>query len=278
VYGKIFDSMYDGTLARNWQALVTFQQMIVLSDADGIVDMTPDSISRRTSIPLEIIEAGIKVLESPDPHSRTPDNEGRRIERLDDHRPWGWHLVNHEKYKNLKDADEVRKQNRERQQRFREKNGVTPRNAASRKVTRGNEESRYTDTDIDKENLPTPNGVGVPDASGTRIPECPHVLLVAAYHELLPMCPMVVDWTQERQAIMRSRWREKAISKSKNWGYSTEEQGLACWRKFFRYVGESEFLTGRKEGRNGRAPFVASLEWLVRPKNFVKIIEGEYHR
>ena len=160
MYGKIFDSMYEGTLYGHWQAIVTFQQMIVLADADGVVDMTPQAIAARTSIPLEIIQAGIKVLEAPDQYSRTPDEDGKRIELLDEHRPWGWHIVNHEKYKNLRDADEIRAQNRERQQRFRDKKKtVTQRNAPSRSVTGGNGESRYTDTDTDtRKQAQPPNG------------------------------------------------------------------------------------------------------------------------
>lgn len=87
--------MYDGTLAENWQALITFQQMIILCDDSGVIDLTPSAISRRTGIPIEHIEAGIKTLESDDPYSRTPDENGRRIVRLDDHRPWGWRIVNY---------------------------------------------------------------------------------------------------------------------------------------------------------------------------------------
>ena len=73
--------MYDGTLYGNWKALVTLQQMIILCDMDGFVDMTPQAIAARTGIPLEIIRTGITALEEPDPYSRTPDLEGRRIER-----------------------------------------------------------------------------------------------------------------------------------------------------------------------------------------------------
>lgn len=101
MYGKIFDSMYDGTLSENWQALVTFQQMIVLCDADGVIDMTPAAISRRTGIPIDHIKVGIEILENPDENSRTEDEEGRRIVRLDDHRAWGWRLVNYRKFQNI---------------------------------------------------------------------------------------------------------------------------------------------------------------------------------
>lgn len=146
MYGKIFDSIYDGTLVEDWRALVTFQQLIVLCDADGVIDMTPSAISRRTGIPIEHIKAGIEVLERPDPWSRTPDEEGRRIIRLDEHRPWGWYLVNHKKYKALQDADTVREQNRIRKQRQREKG--TSHNK-SQNVTDGHGSSRHTDTDTD---------------------------------------------------------------------------------------------------------------------------------
>jgi hypothetical protein len=150
--------MYDGTLYGHWQAIVTFQQMIVLADADGIVDMTPQAMAARTSIPLEIIQAGLPILESADPYSRTPGQDGRRIELLDQHRPWGWHIVNHEKYKRLRDADELREQNRERQQRFRDRGSVTQSNAKSRGVTQSNAKSRHTYTDTDTTPLP-PSGV-----------------------------------------------------------------------------------------------------------------------
>lgn len=140
MYGKIFDSMYDGTLHGNWEAIVTLQQLIVLCTADGIVDMTPQAISSRTSIPLKIIEKGLKVLADPDPYSRTPGEEGRRIVLMDAHRPWGWVLVNHEKYKRMQDLDTIRAQTRARVQRHRD---------AKRTVTPGNGQQRHTDTDTD---------------------------------------------------------------------------------------------------------------------------------
>jgi hypothetical protein len=102
VYGKIFDSMYEGTLYGHWQAIVTLQQMLVLCDSSGVVDMTPQHISARTSIPLEIITKGIEVLAAPDPYSRTPGENGVRIALLEAHRPWGWYIVNHAKYQKIK--------------------------------------------------------------------------------------------------------------------------------------------------------------------------------
>ncbi len=112
MYAKIFDSMYEGTLYGKWQAIVTLQQMLVLCDSNGVIDMTPEAISGKTSIPLEIINEGIKVLSEPDPHSRTPGEEGRRITTIDAHRPWGWVIVNHRKYQLLKSMEEKREADR----------------------------------------------------------------------------------------------------------------------------------------------------------------------
>ncbi|MGH3426857.1 MAG: hypothetical protein ACRDQZ_04715 [Mycobacteriales bacterium] len=108
MYGKIFAQIYEGSLYGQWQALVTFQQMIVLCDAEGVVDMTPEALAARTSIPLEIIRQGLAVLEAPDERSRTPDEEGRRIIRLTTNRDWGWRITNYEHYRKIRSAEERR--------------------------------------------------------------------------------------------------------------------------------------------------------------------------
>lgn len=122
MYGKVFESIYDGTLAGHWQAIVTMQQLIVLADENGVVDMTADAISRRTTIPLKIIEAGLDHLARPDPLTRTPGEDGRRIVLLDDHRPWGWRLVNHAKYRALRNLEQKREADRQRIAEKRKKN------------------------------------------------------------------------------------------------------------------------------------------------------------
>lgn len=114
MYGKIFESMYEGTLYGQWEAIVTMQQLIVLANADGIVDYTPPAIAGKTSIPLEIIEKGLKILSAPDPYSRTPGHDGVRIVLIDDHKPWGWLIVNHEKYTKMIKREDKRQADRER--------------------------------------------------------------------------------------------------------------------------------------------------------------------
>lgn len=94
---------------------------------------------------------------------------------------------------------------------------------------------------------------------------CPHDEILAAYHELLPANPSIKVWTGSRQANLRARWRE-----------DEKRQSLDYWRRFFSHVAASPFLTGRVLGSNGQ-PFLPGLDWLVKPDNFAKVIEGRYH-
>lgn len=130
MYGKLFAQMYDGTLATKgpWQALVTFQQLVILADPDGIVDMTVESVARRTTIPLDIIEVGIRALEEPDPASRTPAEDGRRVVRLSDSRPWGWRIVNYGFYRNIRNEVERRNKRREYHREYARKRRQQPVN------------------------------------------------------------------------------------------------------------------------------------------------------
>jgi hypothetical protein len=112
MYGKIFESMYKGTLYGQWEAIVTFQQLIVLCDKDGLVDMTPPAIAATTSIPLDIIQKGIEALQQPDPYSRSPAQDGRRIVLADPARPWGWTIVNYDYYKNLASREDKKEKDR----------------------------------------------------------------------------------------------------------------------------------------------------------------------
>jgi len=59
-------------------------------------------------------------------------------------------------------------------------------------------------------------------------------------------------------------------------GEITAKDVLAWWAEFFQHIDKSKFLTGKVNSKDGRA-FTADLEWIVRPSNFAKIVEGKYH-
>jgi len=101
--------------------------------------------------------------------------------------------------------------------------------------------------------------------TGPVSPDCPHAEILKLWAQHLPMARQPEDWTQTRQTLLRTRWREKP-----------NRQNLEWWARFFAYVAESPFLTGRTHTRD-RAPFLLSLDWLLKQSNFLKVIEGAYH-
>ena len=90
----------------------------------------------------------------------------------------------------------------------------------------------------------------------------PYKEIVNLYHAECPDLPRVKVLNELRKRLIRARWKEHPDF---NW-----------WRQYFQKVHASDFLCGRVEPRNGKPPFLADLEWLVRPSNMVKVLEGRY--
>lgn len=113
--------------------------------------------------------------------------------------------------------------------------------------------------------LPTSDEVGASsDAASPARSDCPHQEIIALYHEVLPMCPQVRDWTPARAQQLRARWNE-----------DPRRQNLDYWRRFFEYVKTCGFLVGQQSSAN-RRPFFADLEWITKAANFTKIREQKY--
>lgn len=103
LYSRVFLQILDSSIAEDFTVRHVFEDFLKLADhKTGVVDMTRQSLSRRLNIPLETLNRAIEVLESPDSRSRDQDFEGRRLERLDDHRDWGWEILNWGKYDQIR--------------------------------------------------------------------------------------------------------------------------------------------------------------------------------
>lgn len=122
MFGKIFEQIYDSSIAEDWTVRVVFQDMIILADENGVVDRTPEAISRRTNVPIDIVTRAIDELQKPDPTSRSPEEKGARIKLLDDHRKWGWEIINFAYYRNLCSAYQKRERTKLRTRKWRENN------------------------------------------------------------------------------------------------------------------------------------------------------------
>jgi uncharacterized protein YdaU (DUF1376 family) len=108
--------------------------------------------------------------------------------------------------------------------------------------------------------------------SESKIPPCPHQEIISLYHEILPELPRVVSWNKTRESYLKQRWRELFAE----FECKSSQEGLDWFRSdFFPYVKGSAFLTGKIASKD-RKPFLADLEWMLKPSNFTKIIEGKY--
>jgi len=146
---------------------------------------------------------------------------------------------------------------------------VTPCHATSHQKTPRGEERREEKEDMAKTGCADLSPSSPADANGVQtsplVDECPQQAIVSLFHECVPTARRVRDWTPSRAALLRGRWRE-----------DRKRQNLDWWRRFFSYVNQSPFLTG-KSITPGRRPFELGLEWLLKPENFAKVREGAYH-
>lgn len=143
-YTKLFGSILDSTV---WltpsHVRLVWITMLAMADRDGIVEASVPGLAKRAAVTLAEVEDALACLMAPDPHSRTPDHEGRRIEAVDG----GWLLLNHGKYRDKASADEQREKARLRMAAKRARDAakchdvtqsVTRSYAPSRLVTVGN--------------------------------------------------------------------------------------------------------------------------------------------
>lgn len=270
MYAKLFTSIYQGTLRGNSRGLLVFTNLLAHADSAGHVDIHPRAIADEVGLAPDEVRAALDELEAPDVESRTPNEDGRRIVRLDDHRAWGWRIVNYAKYRAIKNEDDRREQNRLAQARWRAKqSGAQSASVSEHKHDKP--ESAQAEAEAEAEAINTePTALDV-SAAPNRPPACPTDKIVALYHKRLPMLPSVAVMTAARKRSLSARWRE-VVSADK----MSAQEGEEFFDWFFSKAAESAFLTGRVEAQKGRRPFRATLDWLMSPTYFPRVVEGQY--
>lgn len=185
MYGKVFESIFDSSLAVNggWMGIYVFSSMIVLADKNGFVNMNARALFERLKLDKQNadqlraddlwleFEHAVARLEDPDPDSNIADYDGRRIiplrdmPEVDGNR--GWFIVNYATYRDKASAEEKRKADRERIAAKRAAGKPLQNNdvAKCRKVSQSVADVAYTDTDTDinKQHTNARAREGIPD-------------------------------------------------------------------------------------------------------------------
>lgn len=91
-YTPIFRDLLDSSLWASAAPAIRCVWIAFLLDADpeGCIPTSVPGLARRANVTVEEARAAIALLEAPDPDSRTPDFEGRRVAKV----PGGWQVLN----------------------------------------------------------------------------------------------------------------------------------------------------------------------------------------
>ena len=163
-FTKLFSSITESTV---WcepdRTRLVWITMLAMADRYGRVWGSIPGLANRARVPVEDARLAITTFLSPDPDSRSPEQEGRRITEIDG----GWQLINHQKYRVLRDEEERRRQNREAKARQRKKVSQSQPKVSQSQPTGQPIADAETDADADalKKNKTTPlppKGIDLP--------------------------------------------------------------------------------------------------------------------
>ena len=108
-FTKLFSSITESTIwSEDHPTRLTWITMLAMADRRGRVWASIPGLANRARVTLEEVEAALQKLLSSDKYSRTSEFEGRRIEPIDG----GWRLLNHEKYRSIRDEETVKETKR----------------------------------------------------------------------------------------------------------------------------------------------------------------------
>lgn len=121
MYAKLFAQVVSSSLTHNETIEVrgVFFMMLAIADREGNVPGVDRSIARLINVPVEVFERAVERLMSPDSESQSPDEDGRRIVRLEAGK--GYRIVNYEKYSGIVTDAERRTYFRLKQQEHRQR-------------------------------------------------------------------------------------------------------------------------------------------------------------
>lgn len=109
-------------------------------------------------------------------------------------------------------------------------------------------------------------------ADPARPAPCPTEEIVGLYHHHCPTLQRVTVLNDARRKAISTRWREVITDPDIRRAADPKAAALDWWAWFFDHVNRSPFLTGKaKDWR-------ATIDWLMSPTNFAKVVDGNYHR
>ena len=121
-FTKLFSTIIHSTVWReDMHVKVVWVTMLAMADRNGCVFASIPGLADAAKVSLPQCLDALEKLSSPDEYSRTKDHEGKRIAVCDG----GWELLNYQKYRETRNSEERRIQNREAVRRHRTSKTIT---------------------------------------------------------------------------------------------------------------------------------------------------------
>jgi hypothetical protein len=227
-YTKLFNSIITSTIwTEDDKTRIVWITMLAIADQHGEVQASIPGLARVSGVSLEAAETAINKFLAPDPYSRTPDDEGRRIEKIEG----GWALLNHGKYRLMASAEDSKKANADRQKRHREKH---TRNAT---VTKSNATVTHSNGKV---TVKTDIAEAKADAEAKAKVETKQIELLS--------CPISSDESE----ILKTLWD---LFPPKSRERSSKKQFAEAWRK-------TKIKPSLETLRKSLAAWNASAKWI----------------
>ncbi len=117
-FTKLFENILESSV---WAAPDDFFRawiaLLAKAGPDGVARISATWIAEKCHVPIERAREILAEMEGPDKDSRSENDDGQRIQRIDG----GYYIINYLKYREMRDDTERKKQIREAVQRFRDK-------------------------------------------------------------------------------------------------------------------------------------------------------------
>jgi hypothetical protein len=246
-FTKLFSSILDSTI---WQepaeTRLVWITMLAMSDRQGDIHASIPGLAKRSGVSILECEKALDCLLSPDPYSRTKDNDGKRISEIDG----GWTLLNHGKYRALLSAEERKEYNRKKQAEYRaKKKGNVSKNVNDMSITVNHSEHNAHSTEADYRVQRADPKISKAEASSCPLPDEKEKETLLALWENSP------KWSRQRSSkkMVVNEWNkikrserpteDELIKAIKAWSNCSEwkrdggqyAQGLHLWVKAQRW-------------------------------------------
>lgn len=114
---KLFSSILDSTVwtCENKETKLVWITLLAMKNRLQVVNSSVPGLAKRAGVSLEECEFAIKRLSSPDPYSKSKEDEGRRIRQVEG----GFFVINGASYRNSLTTDDMREYKRVKQAEYR---------------------------------------------------------------------------------------------------------------------------------------------------------------